>query len=437
MKESRYNFFFEVDKECFVFNALTCALANIDGSFEENLKRAISGEEIDNKLLNAMKKSGVIIEDCFDELDYLRIRRMQVKFQEQSLGIIIAPTMMCNFACPYCYESPQSAFMKDEVIEAISERVKAAAERKMPINITWFGGEPLLAQNVIWELSEKMLDACEKNGVDYKATMISNGYLVNDRIIENMLKYKINRIQITVDGTPDIHNSRRKLKNSTEPTFDRIMTNIKKMCDAGIHVIIRVNVDKTNIGRVNELIPELKKYELKNCHVYLGKVSDLTDVTSSIANTCLDMPEYSSESEKWTRVLMENGLISDFKPMYPSPKNCFCTADCSSMFVIDTDGNMYKCLHDVGNSSKKVGNILDEKNDVEPGERQKQFLVSSKYKLWSPFNFQKCKDCNVLPLCMGGCPSTGIRASKPNCSPLKYNLIDSLKLWVTLRKSAK
>ncbi len=437
MKESRYNFFFQVDKEHFVFNALTCALANIDDSFKENMKRAINGEEINTKLLHDMKKTGVLIEDCFDELDCLRFRRMQVKFQERTLGIIIAPTMMCNFACPYCYERPQSTFMKDEVIDAIVEKVKDAAERKMPIKITWFGGEPLLAKNIIWQLSKRIIDICQKNGVDYKATMISNGYLVDDNVIEKMVTYKISRVQVTVDGTSDIHNVRRKLKNSNEPTFDKIMTNIKKMSDAGIKVLIRVNVDKTNIEHVNELIPELKKYKFKNCYVYLGKVTDSTDVTEHIADTCLDMSEYSHESDNWTRVLMENVVTADAKPMYPSPKDCFCTADCLSMFAVDPNGNMYKCLHDVGNLSKKVGNILDAKNNIEPQKQQEQFSVFSNYMLWSPFHFPECKECKVLPLCMGGCPSSGIRASMPICEPLKYNLIDSLKLWVTSKKNIK
>lgn len=435
MKESRYNFFFQVDKEHFVFNALTCALANIDDSFKENMKRAINGEEINTKLLHDMKKTGVLIEDCFDELDCLRFRRMQVKFQERTLGIIIAPTMMCNFACPYCYERPQSTFMKDEVMDAIVEKVKDAAERKMPIKITWFGGEPLLAKNIIWKLSKRMIDICQENGVDYKATMISNGYLVDDNVIENMITYKIGSIQVTVDGTPDIHNARRKLKNSNEPTFDKIMTNIKRMSDAGTKVSIRVNVDKTNIERVNELIPELKKYKFKNCYVYLGKVTDSTDVTEHIADTCLDMSEYSHESDHWTRVLIENGLMSDVKPMYPRPKDCFCTANCLSMFAVDPNGNMYKCLHDVGNLSKKVGNILDAKNNIEPQKQQEQFSVFSNYMLWSPFHFSECKECKVLPLCMGGCPSSGIRTSMPFCSPWKYNLIDSLKLWVTSKKN--
>lgn len=433
MKKSKYNFFFNVDKNRYLFNAMTCVLAEVDSMFEENLDRAISGGKIDSKLLNDMKKDGVIVEDCFDELEYLKIKNFSGKFGGNIFGMTIAPTMMCNFACPYCYENPQPLSMKEEVAEAIVKKIESVAKTKRPVKIVWFGGEPLLAQDTIWDLSEKIIDVCEKNGVNYSSRIISNCYLVDNYVIKNMIKYKIESAQVTVDGTPDIHNARRKLRNSDAPTFKKILTNVKNMSDAGIKVIIRVNVDRTNIKRINELIPELKRYGLEKCTVYLGKVTDSTDVTAHIADTCLDTPEYSYEAIKWYETLAENGFdVSKFLYIYPRVKKNYCIADCSSSFAIDGNGNLYKCWHDIGNSSKIVGNILGNNKNIT--EIQKQFSVMSEYQLWNPFKFEKCKECNLLPVCMGGCPSAGIRSSEPDCIFWKYNLIESLKLTVKYKK---
>lgn len=433
MKKSKYNFFFNVDKNRYLFNAMTCALAEVDSMFEENLDRAISGGKIDSKLLNDMKKDGVIVEDCFDELEYLKIKNFSGKFGGNIFGMTIAPTMMCNFACPYCYENPQPLSMKEEVAEAIVKKIESVAKTKRPVKIVWFGGEPLLAQDTIWDLSEKIIDVCEKNGVNYSSRIISNCYLVDNYVIKNMIKYKIESAQVTVDGTPDIHNARRKLRNSDAPTFKKILTNVKNMSDSGIKVIIRVNVDRTNIKRINELIPELKRYGLEKCIVYLGKITDSTDVTAHIADTCLDTPEYSYEAVKWYETLAENGFdVSNFLYIYPKVKKNYCIADCSSSFAIDGNGNLYKCWHDIGNSSKIVGNILGKNKNIT--EIQKQFSVMSEYQLWNPFKFEKCKECNLLPVCMGGCPSAGIRSSEPDCIFWKYNLIESLKLTVKYKK---
>ena len=412
---------------------MTCALAEVDSMFEENLDRAISGGKIDSKLLNDMKKDGVIVEDCFDELEYLKIKNFSGKFGGNIFGMTIAPTMMCNFACPYCYENPQPLSMKEEVAEAIVKKIESVAKTKRPVKIVWFGGEPLLAQDTIWDLSEKIIDVCEKNGVNYSSRIISNCYLVDNYVIKNMIKYKIESAQVTVDGTPDIHNARRKLRNSDAPTFKKILTNVKNMSDSGIKVIIRVNVDRTNIKRINELIPELKRYGLEKCIVYLGKITDSTDVTAHIADTCLDTPEYSYEAVKWYETLAENGFdVSNFLYIYPKVKKNYCIADCSSSFAIDGNGNLYKCWHDIGNSSKIVGNILGKNKNIT--EIQKQFSVMSEYQLWNPFKFEKCKECNLLPVCMGGCPSAGIRSYEPDCIFWTYNLIESLKLTVKYKK---
>lgn len=412
---------------------MTCVLAEVDSMFEENLDRAISGGKIDSKLLNDMKKDGVIVEDCFDELEYLKIKNFSGKFGGNIFGMTIAPTMMCNFACPYCYENPQPLSMKEEVAEAIVKKIESVAKTKRPVKIVWFGGEPLLAQDTIWDLSEKMIDVCEKNGVNYSSRIISNCYLVDNYVIKNMIKYKIESAQVTVDGTPDIHNARRKLRNSDAPTFKKILTNVKNMSDSGIKVIIRVNVDRANIKRIDELIPELKRYGLEKCIVYLGKITDSTDVTAHIADTCLDTPEYSYEAVKWYETLAENGFdVSNFLYIYPKVKKNYCIADCSSSFAIDGNGNLYKCWHDIGNSSKIVGNILGKNKNIT--EIQKQFSVMSEYQLWNPFKFEKCKECNLLPVCMGGCPSAGIRSSEPDCIFWKYNLIESLKLTVKYKK---
>ena len=113
-------------------------------------------------------------------------------------------------------------------MDAICREVQEAAERKKNIHISWYGGEPLLAKDAVWDLSKQFLKSCETFGAYYSATIITNGYLIDDETVENFLKYKIVKVQITIDGPPDIHNKRRKLKNDSKPTFDVILKNVKK-----------------------------------------------------------------------------------------------------------------------------------------------------------------------------------------------------------------
>src|SRR5699024_5938565 len=123
-----------------------------------------------------------------------------------------APTLSCNFGCPYCYEEPKSGFMSEEVQKSILDMITEAAKRRKDISVTWYGGEPLIAKDIIFNMSEKIINICEENDCDYSSYIVTNGYLVTDEIIENFKKYKITGAQITIDGPPEIHNSRRFLK---------------------------------------------------------------------------------------------------------------------------------------------------------------------------------------------------------------------------------
>ena len=63
--------------------------------------------------------------------------------------LIILPTEKCNFRCTYCYED----FLIGKMPPAIERGVKALIDRRSDsldrLEISWFGGEPLLAADVV------------------------------------------------------------------------------------------------------------------------------------------------------------------------------------------------------------------------------------------------------------------------------------------------
>lgn len=426
MKLSKYNLMFDYKNEKLAFNGMTCAFASVNDDFFKILKEIKDGtfdkvehskEDLD--LIKNMKKGGFIIDDCFDELEFLKFKSYKGKFQTDSFSMTIAPTFACNFACPYCYENAKDGLMQQDVMDAICKEVEKAAEKKKSIHVTWYGGEPLLAKNIIWELSEKFIAYAEKFDVNYSAMIVTNGYLLDDETIENFVKYKINRAQITIDGPADIHNSRRKLKNSSKPTFDVILNNAKKALNAGIKIAIRINVDKTNENRVNELLDTLLDYGLKDACVYLGHVQASTEYCQSISGDCLTTEDYAMKYVDFEKTLIKKGFNPKYYPRYPKAKSNYCGADSISSKVIAPDGSLYKCWHDLSDPNMSVGNIKD-LTDVS----DQNIMNQVKYMLFDPLKKEECKACNVLPLCMGGCPTV---SNKVSCQSWKYSLIETLK----------
>lgn len=83
-----------------------------------------------------------------------------------TVSLTIAPTMGCNFDCPYCFEQQRSGKMHSNVQEdvaALAGRMLKASGSKT-LDVTWFGGEPLLAVDIVETLSEKLLTVAETYG---------------------------------------------------------------------------------------------------------------------------------------------------------------------------------------------------------------------------------------------------------------------------------
>ncbi len=62
-------------------------------------------------------------------------------------------------------------------------------------------------------------------------------------------------------------------------------------------------------------------------------------------------------------------------------------------------------LH-VGNVDKAYGKVTDDVTDTSE---------SIKWIMESPFGFDKCKTCDKLPICMGGCKEIRFNTKEPAC----------------------
>ena len=76
---------------------------------------------------------------------------------------LIAPTMDCNMACPYCFESNADNYMSEEVQERTFDF--AINFLKMhnckTFHVIWFGGEPLMSKEIIYKLSRRFIEYCK------------------------------------------------------------------------------------------------------------------------------------------------------------------------------------------------------------------------------------------------------------------------------------
>lgn len=427
MKLSRYNFLKQFDEATVFFNAVTCALAVVDENFlrvvEDVKNNSYDETKYDSQLISDMKISGCLVEDDVDELERLEFFRNISKYDMTKLGLTIAPTLDCNFRCKYCFETHPKGIMSAETQAALIEFVKKRLEVAKSFSVTWYGGEPLLAKDIIYSLSEKFLEICAAKNIDYDAFIITNASLMTDSDIENFKKYKIHGAQVTIDGVKEIHDARRK--NITgESTFDKLIERVNALLNNDLTAIVRINIDKENISHVDELLKILReridKYE--NLKIGFGQVTAHTEICKSIEDDCYSNEQFAEIMLPLYEKVCAHGFKVKRYLIYPMPRLNFCgSAEYSNFFVVDNNGTLYKCWNCVGDLKKSCGNI-------------ENFKITGKYLSWlqwNPIRHEKCRNCNYLPICMGGCQSS-MRNSKdgqPVCGTVKYNLEKIIELY--------
>ncbi len=417
MKESRFNLYFNApDGARLAFNSLSCALAMVDADYQALLEALPGGVVPDmlSDVLAAARKGNFVVDTDKDEvLDY-ETKRTAQKFSATSLGLTIAPTLDCNFRCVYCYETRRkgrmSAETRQNVVRFVGDRIKGLKK----VEVTWYGGEPLLCMDIIKELSKEIREICEKEGVPYHAFIITNGYLLTPGIIADFKDCAITGAQITIDGPREIHEARRVSRNGGK-SFDAILDNVNMALGHGQEIILRVNVDRSNEAAVGILIEELaRRLVSKEVKITFGQVSAYTEACRGIESACYSNGDFAGKMLEYYRLLEQHGFGSSNKFPYPFVKLSYCCAEQLLSFVIDPEGEMYKCWNDVGHRESAVGNVNALRQDV-ANDRCGRWLCR--------ILPEKCKSCSILPICAGGCPHvTNVLGKSNACDYIKYNI---------------
>lgn len=428
MKLSRFNYIWPSDEpgKLILFNSLTTALVEISELYAGLLEQSIIDYDAITSFarlfLDGLKQGGFVLEDEIDELKILQYNYNNTKYNRSVLGLTVAPTLRCNFQCAYCYEQPGEgeerrdglhSLMPDQIQQALLQLI----EKKLPsikvLSIYWYGGEPLLGKDVIFGLSEKIINMAKACGVKYVAKIVTNGYLVAEEpaLAAKLKECQINSCQLTLDGPPEIHNQRRGLKGGGG-TFDKVLQAVRLLREQGIKVIIRVNLDHTNKDKLDELLDILADSKLQDVLVYPGLVRAEGTVFKAFQSSCMTMEEFDTVSESFYGSLSQREFKLN-QPAYPTRPTC--GANCVNSYVVDPDGDLYKCWEEIGRKEFSVGNLLQAPDKV---RRMREI----RYLTWQAFDFPKCLACKALPLCMAGCSYRAIfvNANQPDCITEKH-----------------
>jgi len=440
LKVSRYNVVIQLSENRYIlYNTLRNTVILLDREALDILQNE-NFEKMPNDILQKAINTGIIIDKNLDELNVIKVlRKMNFgkKFIHPYISLTLLMTYSCNLACPYCYEGNRKHLggiltpKKIDVVLSFVRNYKLDAHMKPRVAVSFYGGEPLLnwkGCKYTLEQLEEMKDSGEIR--EYSASFTTNGTLITDEVIGYTNEYNVTSMQITLDGPKDIHDKRR-IKINGEGTFDEIIENAKRIKENitknTFYLNFRINIDKTNYKRIPKLLEYLKNEKLNDNFVSFGVVKGDAPYSCHSHDIFLvgnDLPEVLPYL--WREAYKRGFHIRT----RPNIRFSYCMYENPFSYLIDPKLDVYPCWEMVGIHKYRIGRIKED-GTFEPTS----FYYDTKAR--EPTEFKECKNCNFLPICMGGCAAESIRKNGhpngPGCDITRYVWNEGLKFYLAKR----
>lgn len=337
---------------------------------------------------------------CEKELvDLVRwVRQNLNKSPKAITNYTILTTTDCNARCFYCYERGcTKVSMNEETARSTIAYIKEHCGGQK-VKITWFGGEPLVNFPVIDQICEGL----DKEGVDFESRMVSNAYLFDDNMISKAVgAWKLKSVQITLDGTEAVYNRSKAFIYRNGSAYQVVTRNIAHALDAGLFVVIRLNMDLNNAEDLLLLADELaaRFKNQKRLRVYANLLFDTEDPENK---------RYAQE--QWERLyallhqldekLLRYGLSDAAKRgLRRDLPMSHCMADSGNAVVIVPDGHIGLCEHFT--ESEFIGHIRSselDRNVIASWKEHRDELPECDDCFYYP-ECVKLKKCNGSPKC--------------------------------------
>lgn len=330
--------------------------------------------------------------------------------QNKKLSLEICPTLNCNFDCRYCFEAGRrhTGSMNDEtannIVEFVKKRIKETKANKLAVK--WFGGEPLLEIETIKKLSDKLIKVADEYKIPYSAFIQTNAYLLNQEIIDVLEEKGVKSIEVTIDGNKDTHDKLRVLSGG-RGTYEKIIDNLSHI-KTKMKIDIRCNLHKDNLDTFEDLMKDIDRLkQITNNHIVCTprviRIKDnLPKDGAFLKDVAFTNEEFLNQFHRlYSLNHIENPSYSEidyFTGRIGSP----CKACNGTGFTIDELGNIYGCSMEVGKSNCVIGNVRTYENDESLNNGNGYEFYRNSFCT----DREECKNCAVLPICLGRCPRT-------------------------------
>lgn len=310
----------------------------------------------------------------------------------------------CPLYCEYCYgsggeyDTPCTRMSSATMKQAVDYLFRYCTKDKN-VHINFFGGEPLLAFELIKECVAYSEEKAEVYGKTMEYSVSTSALVLNDEILDFISQHHFS-VSVSIDGTKYAHDRHRKFRNNNE-SYDKVVEGFKRLAERNKKILITATLTHHTIDEIGEY------QELLSIGADNFRFKTVTGMTSDLKLSDKDYDKLSAKYECLAKTYLNdilNGKVYDFgdftKWIHRLNKkksvrfNCTATEDYVN---VDPYGEIYICHKYVGVPDGRLGNVYQIDTPIKP------------------LNFDaeigKCKYCWAHNLCGGGCYYDGYEAT--------------------------
>lgn len=355
-------------------------------------------------------------EMLFTERDY--VIELKNDYPVKALCLHIAHD--CNMRCKYCFAeggdfAQGRKLMPFEVAKKAIDFIIEKSEKRVNLEVDFFGGEPLLGFDVVKKTVEYARSIEKEHNKIFRFTITTNGILLNDENTD-YINSEMSNVVLSLDGRKSVNDNTR-IRIGGSGSYDTIVPKFKKFVKkrGSQSYYIRGTFTADNLD-FSEDVMHIKDLGFEQVSVepvvldesspYALKEENLPRIYNEYEKLALKIDEINEKGEFFNffhfMIDLEQGPC-----VIKRVKGC---GSGSEYVAVSPDGDIYPCHRFVGKPDFLMGNVL-EGFELNPQIKQK-FTASN------VLNKPECEQCWAKYFCSGGCAANNFNANgdilKPN-----------------------
>lgn len=168
-----------------------------------------------------------------------------------SFGLTLVVNHACNLRCSYCYtgEKIRRPLPVQVGQKAIDRAIRSVAP-KGTLELSFFGGEPLIEAELILDLVQYAQAATERHDVRLSLSTTTNGTIQSPAVWSVMTLPEL-ELAISHDGLPSVHDRKRVAVDGL-PSSARVQHTMERLIDAGKEFRVVMVVEPDNVDTLTD-----------------------------------------------------------------------------------------------------------------------------------------------------------------------------------------